>query len=599
MSFLRFGVRLFPLLLGTLPLAAQYKIQPVSPADTNQQAAFSIYLPLQNSDQLDQLLAALHDPNSPSYRQWLTPQQFQQQFGPSQTDLARIAAELSAHGLKVAGTSSHGLRMQGTVGAIQTAFGAPLWNGRSPNGASALVATKPLQLPASLVQAGAQVAAFSPVIRQRAHAVSLGPAPANRYSDVGPYWFDDLKEAYDFPSYKKLTGAGRTIAIVMASDFLDSDLAMYFGHEHLTPPTVVRVPVDGGAPFSVNSGASFEVSLDIQQSGGMAPGATIALYNIPDLSDQSVLDAYTAIVDGNAADIVSSSFGGAEGLYTAAYNDGVDFTYILRAYDDLFRHGNAQGITFVASSGDMGGLGLPSLSYFTTTPQTPPIVAGTFLPGVEEPASSPHVTAVGGTNLVTTYNPPSLDSDYVRENANFDPMAPYDPYGVGNLASGGVWQGGGGFSVIFQKPLYQEGVRTFFNMRTVPDISFHMGGCPVGTLGTCPADRSSVVTAVGGNFYLLIGTSAGAPATAGILALAEQNIRQRLGNVNYFIYALAGLPRQQAFHQGIPGNNGLFFAPPGVPGYNLVLGNGTPFVRNLILAPFDQPAGTPQTSTNP
>jgi len=105
----------------------------------------------------------------------------------------------------------------------------------------------------------------------------------------------------------------------------------------------------------------------------MAPGATILDYNIPDLSDNSTYDGYLAIIEDNEADVVSSSFGGAEGFYTAAYNDGTDFTYILTMFDDLFKQGNAQGITFLASSGDSGGLGLPSVGYFDT-PQDPPVV---------------------------------------------------------------------------------------------------------------------------------------------------------------------------------------------------------------------------------
>jgi kumamolisin len=599
MKFLRIAARFVPVVLLAGSLMAQRRIQRVSPADVNEQVEFNIYLPLRNAGQLDQLLAELHDPNSPNYQHWLTPQEFHQRFGPSPTDLSKISADLASRGLAVVGTQGHGMRVRGKIGAIQSAFGAAIWNGRAPNGAHRLVAAQGLKLPASLVQAGARVLAFSPAIRYHTHAMRLGAAPENRYSTAGPYWFDDVKQAYDFPSYLRLTGAGRSIGIVMANDFLDSDLALYFGHEHLAPPSVVRVPVDGGAPFDVN--ASFEVSLDVQQAGGMAPGATIVDYNIPDLSDQSIYDAYYQIVESNAVDIVSSSFGGAEGFYTAAYNGGTDFTWILQLFDDLFKQGNAQGITFVASSGDQGGLGLPSLSYFDP-PQDPPVVTAEFLPGIEQPASSPHVTAVGGTNLITTSNPPSLNSQYVRENAFGDPQEPYDPYGVGNLVSGGVWQGGGGVSVVFHKPPYQYLVRTGANMRTVPDISGHMGGCPVGTLGTCPADRSSAVVADGGNLYLVIGTSVSAPDFAGILALAEQHLGRRLGNVNYLIYGLAATQRLgpfAVFHQGIPGDNGLDRSHKGMPGYNLVLGNGTPFVRRLILAPFVPPAGIPQTPSNP
>jgi subtilase family serine protease len=600
MTFLRLARLASTVLLAGPILLAQDRIRPVSPADVNQQVEFSVYLPLQNAGQLDQFLAGVHDPNSRDYHRWLTPQEFHQRFGPRASDMAGIQAALASRGLKVIGTQGRGMRVRGSVAAIQGAFGAPIWNGRAPNGARRLVATRPLKLPASLAQAGAHVLAFAPLVGHHTHAIRVGLAPDNRYSAAGPYWFDDLKQAYDFPSYQRLTGAGRTIGIVMANDFLDSDLALYFGHEHLIPPKVIRVPVDGGAPFDPNY--SFEVSLDIQQAGGMAPGATIIDYNIPDLSDQSVYDAYYTIVESNTADIVSSSFGIAEGFYTAAYNGGVDYTWIFQMYEDLFKQGNAQGITFVASSGDMGGLGLPSLSYFDP-PQNPPVVTAQFLPGIEHPASSPHVTAVGGTNLITTSNPPSLDSRYVSENAYGDRLEPYDPYGVGNLVSGGVWQGGGGVSVVFNKPPYQYLVRTGANMRTVPDISGHMGGCPVGTIGDCPDDRSSVVVADGGNFYLVIGTSASAPDFAGILALAEQNLHgKRLGNVNYLIYAYGAAQSFgpfQVFHQGIPGDNGLYVSHQGVRGYNLVLGNGTPFVRRFILAPFVPPAGIPQTPSNP
>lgn len=605
MSFLKFAVRLASLLLAASLLpAAQQTIQAVSPASAGRQVQFNIYLPLENTAQLDALLAQLHDPNSPQYRQWLTPAQFRSQFGPNPADMARIAADLKSRNLTVVATHSHGLTVSGSVAAVQSLLGVPLYNGRKPDGTATLVTQQAIQLPALYTQAGAHVAAFSRRAPARPHSVRTAAAPANRYSNVGPYWFDDLKEAYDFPSYRFLTGKGRQIAVVMACDYLDSDMAAYFGHEKLAVPAVVRKPVDGGSPFDPNSGACVENALDIQQSGGMAPGATILDYNVPDLGDSSVMDAYLQIVEDNLADVVTSSFGSAEGIYTAAYNDGEDFTWILLQFEDVFKQGNAQGITFVASSGDSGALGLPSLSYFLATPQTPPVVAGAFQPGIEWPASSPRVTAVGGTNLVTSYSSTNKDSRYVRENADFDPLQPYDPYGVGNLASGGVWQGGGGPSVVFAQPPYQRWARTGFNMRTVPDISFHMGGCPEIAVQPCAADRSAVIAAFDyadlGGYIGLVGTSAGSPAVAGIVALAEENLRTRLGNVNYFIYQeAAAQPFSPAFHQGIPGDDGLFFSPWGLPGYNLVTGNGTPFVQRLILAPFVPAAGTPQTPSNP
>ena len=76
----------------------------------------------------------------------------------------------------------------------------------------------------------------------------------------------------------------------------------------------------------------------------------------------------------------------------------------------------------MASSGDSAGLGCPDTNYVATpvngVAQTAP---SRFLPGIEFPASSPYVTAVGGGNLVTTYSAPSLDSTYVSENGLGDP----------------------------------------------------------------------------------------------------------------------------------------------------------------------------------
>jgi len=580
------------------------ELTPTSPASASQTVQFQVLLPLQNSSLLDQLISELNTSGASNYHQWLTPQQFQSQYAPNRQTMTQVSNALAAFGLKVTATHTQGLQFQGSVAAVQQAFGVQLWNASTPTGSQKIIATQQLKLPPALAQAGAVVTAFSPAIYQHVHSKNMGmlTQPLNRFGPAGPYFFDDIKQAYDFPSAQFLNGKGSTIGIVMASDVLDSDLALYFGFEGVAPPKLVRVPVDGGAPFNINNSASFEASLDVQQAGGVALGATIALYNIPDLSDQSIFDAYQTIVETNAVDIVSSSFGGPEGVFTAAYNGGTDFTGILRMFDDLIRQGNAEGITFVASSGDNGGLGLPSLEYFTGPNP------GVFLPGVEWPASLPHVTAVGGTNLVTSSIANSLQSTYVSENAFGDPLIPYDPFGVGNTASGGYWGSGGGSSVVFSKPLYQFLVNTGSSMRSVPDVSMQMGGCPLGIAAGCgsmftpPFLESFVITAVGGNFFGLIGTSVAAPEFAGLLALERQNLGTRLGNVNFQIYEQAGVQNflsfLPTFHENIPGFNGLFSSSAS-GGYNMVVGSGTPFGKNLIFAPLVPAAGNPQTASNP
>jgi kumamolisin len=393
-----------------------------------------------------------------------------------------------------------------------------------------------------------------------------------------------------------------TVAIMSVSDYNKSDMDLYFGHEKLKTPTIVPLPIAGGSPFDPNSDNSFEAELDLQQVGGMAPEATLVLCNLPDAFDPSFLDGYLTLVEGNFADIVSTSFASLEAFYTAAYNDGTDFTGILRVFDELYKQGNAQGITFVVGSGDFGGAPVPPLEYFTTPPQQTPAITGHFLPGISDFASSPHVTVVGGTNLSTTYNPPSLESKYVSENAYGDPLIPFDPYGTGNWVEGGYWGSGGGKSVVFAKPPYQFLVDTRSDTRSIPDVSLQMGGCPGGILkGPCPSDRSAVVEVFAGQLFAAIGTSISAPDFAGLLALKVQHLGGRLGNENYEIYSMAarqqkGLAPHEFFHQNIPGFNGFYDTN---CGYNFVTGNGTVYGRNFILAPNVPAAGNPQTPSNP
>ena len=394
---------------------------------------------------------------------------------------------------------------------------------------------------------------------------------------------------------------------MISSDVLDSDTQSYFDHENFTKishypvPTVIRRKVEGGAPFDPNADASFEASLDVQQTLGSAPGATDLLYDIPDLGDDSILAGYLDVVEDNAADVISSSFGGCELDYTAAYNGGTDYTYILNLYDDIFAQGNAQGQTFLASSGDSSGLACPSLNYFYGQ-------NGTFVPSVENPASDPHVTAVGGTDLVTTTPPspqpsvPVLTSKYVRESEYGDPEIPYDVYGFGATVSGGYWGSGSGISTVFAEPAYQKAYGLKTKGRSVPDVSMQMGGCPFGIALSCNKDDSASILNFDGSRYGVIGTSASSPEFAGLLALRIAYGHSRLGNANTTLYELGtandALP-YHFYHQGIPGYNGVVTVKAGTKGYNQITGLGTPYAANFIGAPNLPLAGDPQTPSNP
>ncbi len=540
----------------------------------------TVHLPLRNSDELDALLANQADEHSPSYRHFLSPEQFRERYAPSAADVNAAAATLQAAGFETHLTSQT-ILAAAPQSTVERSFGVRLLQSSMRNRAP-LSADRAPTLPAALTKLGASVAFSRFVYHVHSKLVSKTPfAPDNRYGADGPYWFTDLKEAYGYPSYRALNGAGRTIAIVISSDVLDSDLAAYFGHEKLSPvPVITRRPVNGGGAFNPNSGDSFEASLDVQQSLGSAPGASLLLYDIPDLSDDNILLAYQAVVDENRADVVSSSFGLCELYYTAAYNSGVDYTSILKNFNDVFRQGNAQGITFVASSGDSGAYGCTDVSGTVITK------------GVENPADDPNVTGVGGTNLVTASITGSRRSTYVSENAYFDTFDPAQ----GALPNE-IWGSGGGISQIFKKPWYQALVNTRASTRTVPDIALHMGGCPTGSL-PCGPDRSAVITAVDeanvGGYYLLIGTSASAPEFAGLLAVTEQSLGTRLGNANGYIYALAAVFGDRVYRHP-PGNNGY----PTRHDYDYVLGNGTPRAAAFVLRPGIPLAGDPWTPSNP
>ncbi|MGH8396943.1 MAG: S53 family peptidase [Gammaproteobacteria bacterium] len=601
-------------------------VQAASPSDI---VKFTVYLPLRHQQELDNLLAQLHDPKSSHYQQWLQPSDFLQRFGPRLSDLAAVRAALIARGFTIIQSNAHGMRVQGPVSAVSSTFSVAI-NSRTHHGRRRFVARGALQLPDVLTALNARVMGLDAIPERQAHVYASGPAPAsdivdNRYTATGSYWFDDLKQAYDYPAYSKKTdGKGINVAVLMSDLIFPGDVDAVFNHENFTAitglpvPSVTTVTVDGGGVY--NGNGSLEASLDVQQVLGGAPGANVTLVSIPDLSDQSIIDGYTYIVDSNQFDIVNSSFGGCELEYTRAYNGGVDYTYILQQYHEIFEQGNAQGITFVASSGDQGGLLCPSADY--GNPGASPV----FVPGVSTPSDDPNVTSVGGGNLITA-NDGTLNSAYVRESAFADPELPYDIYGIGQNVSGGVWGAGGGISSVFRKPLYQWLANTgSIFWRTQPDVGMQVGGLGYSQLNgsapgfcdssaySCSPDDSSVLTAYGvnygGGFYFTIGTSVASPEFVGALALFEQQFgkHHRQGNVNYFLYARGALQSLaggvhapaafQFYHRNIPGFDGAWNG--GYPSYNYdyIYGNGSPDVRKLfgLKGPA---AGVPQTPSNP
>ena len=572
-----------------------------APSDAVQ---FTNHLPLRDTSGLDALIASQTTKGSPFYHHWLTPAQFSENFGPSASRFAAIENTLIANGLSASRTGTQLLAVRGSAANVERLFQTRLSRfADARTGRVSIAATAKMTEPDVITSAGGTVLnlrAFLPLHPHYRSLGAIGNIPRNRYAEYSEYWADDLKQAYAFPSYQSVNGTGVKVAIVGAGDSSDYDLSLYLSHEKfgaatgdLAPaPTVTHRRLPGATGFDPSSGFSFEANLDVQQVAMTAPGANITIFITPDASDGSFIDAYTKIVESNAYDIVSTSYGGCELQYTPAYNNGLDFTGVVKSENDLFKQGNSLGQTFIFSSGDNGGLGCPELGYFINPPTTP---ATTYksVPGVETPASLPNVVSVGGGELGTTFKQGSLTSRYVAEDGYSDSLPVSDPYSTGNLLTS-VFGAGGGPSVIFRKPSYQSLVNTDTDMRAVPDVGGHIGR--YATAGSFDAEY------LGGTVIGVLGTSASAPDFAGLLALKEQAQHSRLGLENSDIYELSKNNHAfnyYFFHQSNPGNDGVYAYSRSHQGYNYIFGVGSPHGANFTLLPFGPFAGDPQTASNP
>ncbi len=626
---------------------------------------FSVYLPLRNTAALNKFLHDVQDPKSASYHQWMTPAQFKAAYGPDATAVAQAKAALEAAGLKVTVEHTRSLEVEGSATSVQSAFSMHLKTVRATDSGherDVAIEGHPT-IPASLSALGAQVVGFSPriVTRIQSHVVDIAGLPSARRNS-GPdqgYFANDMRAAYSFPSfqtyskgtgladYQQIVGLGTNIGILMSSIAQNSDLALQFNSDSGTgaseivqaysansnlpvPSFTIREVSGGSGPFG-NSAAD-EASLDTQMSLGTAPGATEQLYDIPDLSDASIMAGYTAIVEDNTVDVVSSSFGGCESIEVTAnpFTGFVSEGWVLNLEHEIYLQGNAQGITFVASTGDEGSLPCPtdfSATGYIASGGTSPAE-----PGVEDPAADPAVTGVGGTNLITSTPSDALVDQYIGENSYGDILiSPFDIYGLGSGGmTGGYWGSGGGVSTWFAKPDYQNLVSTRnATQRTIPDISMQMGGCPGGITADptyCDSQQRSFSEIFkGGTREGLIGTSSSSPQFAGVVAYMIQLAGGgsganppaagqpfappgRLGNINPMLYSLAATQIAAGggsapanltyFNRNISGFSGYWGNNPTLA-YSYVLGLGTPNVTNLLGLQGATPAGNPGTITNP
>jgi len=270
---------------------------------------------------------------------------------------------------------------------------------------------------------------------------------------------------------KHYNGSGQTLAIVTLAT-MDAGSPQYFWGNVLgmtpTGRTLTEVPVDGGSGAPSNGAGSTETDLDVEQSGAIAPGANILVYEAPN-TDYGFVDAFAQAASSNIASTVSSSWGEAESLinvYTAA---GAETTEYQASFDEIFEEMAMQGQTGFIAAGDAGA--------YDDSDEI-----GTTNLDVDSPGDSPYITTAGGTTLpwsgtfsdsttnlsasVSVTSQRAWGWDYL-----WQPIATITGAPLASIAESESAGGGGGYSLLEQTPYYQQGVSGVQNYSAVPYLT--------------------------------------------------------------------------------------------------------------------------------
>jgi hypothetical protein len=507
---------------------------------------------------------AVSTPGSPLFRQYLGVAEFAARFASPEAQIAAVRGSLEAQGLEVGPVAANHLTLpvSGTAAAVEAAFATPLGRVLLP-----ATASEPERVAYANRQAPAVVAAVAPDVegvvglddltrfesQAEAHPPTGGAMPCKGIAEVhehdgGEGWSADrIATAYGLPSLYRGgdLGAGQTVGLLELEPYSTPDIANYqacYG----TATEVANVDVGGGP--KPNGGKDGEAALDIEQVIGLAPAARVLVYQAP-REGAGDLEALTAMVSQNVAKSLSTSWGACEEANPAA---------LYSIENTLLQEAAAQGQSFFAAAGDDGSEDCIRMTKSTA-------------PAVDDPASQPFATGVGGTTLTTAEFPPT--ESIWNEGAN----------------RGGT---GGGVSAIWPMPAYQSGAAAGLGVvnplssgapcagtlcREVPDVSADA------------AVRSGYFVYAEGKWQLIGGTSAAAPLWASFAALADATpgcAARPIGFVNPAVYQLGGSAYAANFNDvtqpspaGLGSNdvhfNGTRPFPVGA-GYDMTTGVGTP-----------------------
>lgn len=514
---------------------------------------------------LEELIEAQHNPESPEYQRWLTPEEFGARFGVSDDDLRQVSGWLEQHGFEVEppSPSRRFLVFSGSAGQVSEAFGTDMRQYSVGGERHIANATDP-EIPLALANVVEGVASLHDFHSRPLHRPIGNPAAPAWTAGTGTHYVTpaDFAAIYNLaPVYAASTdGTGQSIAVIGRTNINLSDVQL-FRRQFGLPVNDPSIVLNGPDPGIVSQDEMGEAALDVQWAGATAPKANVQLVvsGSTRTSDGVALSAQYA-VSKNLAPVITVSFGLCEAALGTAGN---------QFWHSLWQQAAAQGITVLVSSGDSGAAGCDGASS----------AKGTGGAAVNGLCSSPYSTCVGGTQFADTANPSlywaATNSTGYRSALGYIPETVWNE--SGSVAGGsGLWSTGGGRSILYAKPSWQTGPGVPADgVRDVPDVSL-----------TASAHDAYLVV-MNGSIYAVAGTSAAAPALAGILGLVAQRSGARLGNANPAFYTLAAKQASggsAVFHDITTGNNTV----PGVAGaaagtgYDLATGLGSVDAGQLV-----------------
>ena len=540
------------------------------PVDPSMDISYATVL-LKPAASLEIFLAEQQNHSSADYHRWLTPEQFGDRFGLSANDVAKVVSWLESYGLKVndVARGRHWISFSGKAGQAQRAFHTEIHRYRVNGEAHFANATEPA-IPAAL---DGVVSGFDGLNDFGFKPMNIEASVAPDFNSGSSHYLapDDVATIYGIaPLYAAgFDGTGQNLAVIGQTAINLTDIRTFRRRFNL-PANDPQVVLFGPSP-GTRAGDLPEADLDIEWSGAVARNAMI-IY----VYSRSVTTSAQYAVDQNLAPVMTFSYGDCEPSAPT----------VLRS---VAQQASAQGITWIASSGDSGAA---TCDRSTPTPQAAKGQTVSF------PASIPEITAVGGTEFneadgaywasINTANGASALS-YIPEKAWND-----------SVARNGLHATGGGPSSLFPKPVWQTGPGVPDDKaRDTPDIAF-----------SASADHDGYETTSNGVSRIFGGTSAGTPVFAGMVALLNQYLVSKgsqsgLGNINPTLYRLAQ-STPDIFHDVVAGDNIVscaqgtadcvngFLGFSAGPGYDLTTGLGSVDAYRLVT---EWAAGTSSTTT--